>query len=195
VTHYVFKDLKPNPAMLDEQFAYVDGYILALEDILKDIKELQTKEAAPDREPLLLEQRVARNGAYGSVRAAVNRSLQNARDTMAILKASRPAASREAYERRVDEAREGQDRTEGLDAAIDRIASDVGHADEGCGCPPGADLPCPEVRLDMALAVRAASPLIERAALLAAADRMEGRGYTSSSAIAWLRLLAEGKTV
>jgi hypothetical protein len=91
VTHYVFKDLKPNPAVLDDQFAYVDGYILALEDILKDIKELQTKEAAPDREPLLLEQRVARNGAYGSVRAAVNRSLQNARDTMAMLKSGRPS--------------------------------------------------------------------------------------------------------
>jgi hypothetical protein len=89
VTHYVFKDLKPNPSVLNEQFAYVDGYILALEDILKDIKELQAKETAPDREPLLLEQRVARNGAYGSVRAAVNRSLQNARDTMAMLKAGR----------------------------------------------------------------------------------------------------------
>jgi hypothetical protein len=93
VTHYVFKDLKPNPAVLNEQFAYVDGYILALEDILKDIKELQAKEATPGSDALLLEQRVARNGAYGSVRAAVNRSLQNARDTMAMLKEGRPTAS------------------------------------------------------------------------------------------------------
>jgi hypothetical protein len=89
VTNYVFRDLKPNPAVLDEQFAYVDGYILALEDILKNIKELQAKEATPGSDALLLEQRVARNGAYASVRAAVNRSLQNARDTMAMLKASR----------------------------------------------------------------------------------------------------------
>jgi hypothetical protein len=92
VIHYAFKDL--DKAAITEQarevqMAYVDGYMLALEDILKDIKNLQAKEAAPDREPLLLEQRVARNGAYASVRAAANRSLQNARDTMAILKARR----------------------------------------------------------------------------------------------------------
>jgi hypothetical protein len=92
VTHYAFKDLDKvavTEQAREVQMAYVDGYILALEDILKDIKNLQAKEAAPDREPLLLEQRVARNGAYGSVRAAVNRSLQNARDTMAMLKAGR----------------------------------------------------------------------------------------------------------
>lgn len=90
MTHYVFANLAtPNPAVLDEQFAYVDGYILALEDLLKNLKDLQAREGAPDGQALLLEQRVARNGAYGSVRAIINRSLANARDTMAMLKASR----------------------------------------------------------------------------------------------------------
>jgi len=93
VTHYAFKDLGKvavTEQAREVQMAYVDGYILALEDILKDLKELQAKErAAFPPEVLLLEQRVARNGAYGSVRAAVNRSLQNARDTMAMLKALR----------------------------------------------------------------------------------------------------------
>jgi hypothetical protein len=98
VTHYVFANLAtPNPAVLDEQFAYVDGYILALEDLLKNLKDLQAREGAPDGQALLLEQRVARNGAYGSVRAIVNRSLANARDTMAMLK-NAPRAAKQLIE-------------------------------------------------------------------------------------------------
>jgi hypothetical protein len=93
VTHYVFANLAtPSPTVLDEQFAYVDGYILALEDLLKNLNDLQAREGTPGANDLLLEQRVARNGAYGSVRAIVNRSLANARDTMAMLKTAPRAA-------------------------------------------------------------------------------------------------------
>lgn len=90
--HYSFDNLRallPDPQAQEVQFAYVDGYILALEDVLKDLKDLQAKEGTPGAQDLLLEQRVARNAAYGSVRAIVNRSLANARDTMTMLKASR----------------------------------------------------------------------------------------------------------
>lgn len=93
MTHYAFADLKapmPDERAREVQMAYVDGYILALEDVLKDIKELQGKESTPGDGALLLEQRVARNGAYGSVRAVVNRSLANARDTMNMLKENLP---------------------------------------------------------------------------------------------------------
>ena len=91
MTHYAFADMPPprSEQLRVQHMNYVDGYILALEDVLKDIKELQGKESTPGDGALLLEQRVARNGAYGSVRAVVNRSLANARDTMNMLKEGR----------------------------------------------------------------------------------------------------------
>jgi hypothetical protein len=90
--HYRWADLKPvdyDAHSSDVQMAYVDGYALALEDLLKELKALQAKEGTPGSEVLLLEQRVARNGAYGSVRAVLTRLLTSTNDTMNALRDSR----------------------------------------------------------------------------------------------------------
>lgn len=104
--HYSFAEMVPPRSghLRAQSMNYVDGYILALEDVLKDLKDLQARERTPGTDALLLEQRVARNGAYGSVRAIVNRSLANARDTMTMLKASRPTfMGTEAANERIDQ--------------------------------------------------------------------------------------------
>jgi len=89
-----------------------------------------------------------------------------------------------------------QERTEGLDAAIEAAARALFRGGGSLDLW-GQLQPADKVHWRQAAerVLRGASPLIERAALLAAADRMEGRGYTNESAVAWLRLLAEGKTV
>jgi len=59
-----------------------------------------------------------------------------------------------------------------LAEAIDEIAARAGHTEEICGHSPGEGLPCADVRDDLMRAVRQLSPLIERVALLAAADEI-----------------------
>jgi len=46
MSHTRWDELRPllNRAALEVQMAYVDGYILALEDLLRDIKELRPPE-------------------------------------------------------------------------------------------------------------------------------------------------------
>ncbi len=93
--HYRWADLKPaqnDDHGKDVQMAYVDGYALALEDLLKELKALQAKEGTPGSDALLLEQRVARNGAYGSVRAVLTRLLTSTNETMNALRDSRSKA-------------------------------------------------------------------------------------------------------
>lgn len=52
MTHGRWEDMRPLPSppaytMADVQMGYVDGYLLCLEDVFKDLKEILTKHPVP----------------------------------------------------------------------------------------------------------------------------------------------------
>jgi hypothetical protein len=65
------------------------------------------------------------------------------------------------------------------DDEIVRIATELGHIEEGCRCAPGADLPCPEVVADLRLAAAQLTPILAAATFKeAAADaRIKAQEY------------------
>jgi len=85
----------------------------------------------------------------------------------------------------------------GLDAAIEAALIGSGHSEDGCGCPPGEDIPCPEYVADVRHIIRAAAPHLRAAALLEAADDLKIRlrnefwGYANAGLVEAERLLRE----
>jgi hypothetical protein len=91
-------------------------------------------------------------------------------------------------------AGEAQERTEGLDAAIEAAAEAISRYDWDHQLSANGEVSRHQ-RAEAAAAVRAASPLIERAALLAAADDLKAADWSSwDDAYEWLRDRA-GRTV
>lgn len=76
MTHSRWEGLRPlpDPHGYEVQLAYVDGYILALEDMLRDLKRMEQSWPATDRANYRI--------AVGNVRRKVNETLESARGTL-----------------------------------------------------------------------------------------------------------------
>lgn len=89
MTHIRWESMKPlpDPEARRTQMAYVDGYILACEDVLRDLKEIRNNvridQGPKDAEVI---SRTAHIALLAQVRAKTNESLASARDTMNALR-------------------------------------------------------------------------------------------------------------